>query len=184
MSECQQHESPERLLQEWEQLDQVIGAAENYLAECKGRLSVVQEKIDSMTKPPLVDSPIRRYQPSGFEYKGQFYRHAHKIDIYMGILKLLFNEFPQQTAIIVSRVQLIGRSRSYLSRDREALFPGKSHAWTSRHCAQLDGEWWADTNLSGRTMISILSAATRSVGIKLGGELKTSWSPRFVSNAE
>ncbi|MFA6314321.1 MAG: hypothetical protein WCV99_19940 [Sterolibacterium sp.] len=179
MNALQSTEPPDQLLQEWQQLNYMINEKEHYLAQLNRRRSEIQATLDTITKPAS-KGPVTQRKPRGYEYNGVFYPRplASYISITKEIFAMLFREFPQQIDQVASAVGQVGRTRCYLSRAREDLFPGKDRLWIEKHSAPLTEEWWIDTNLSRSAMRRVLSAATRALGIRLGDDLKISWMQR------
>ncbi len=196
-----EHEYPEYLLKEWEELDAVIRPTEELLERLRLRRSEVETAVDEITRPAaMYSTPSERhigaaecggheqasvvpekpmYLPRGFEYRGQYHTAIDKIDIHKMLLRLLLEDYPDKEKLILREFQSIGRTRKYLSHDRFDLFNDKPREWVLQHSEVLIDGWCIDTNLNETTMVRILKAAVAAVNAKWGVDVVVRWRSRW-----
>lgn len=63
-----------------------------------------------------------------------------------------------------------GRTRRYLSRTPDELYPGRNDLCTN-HSTELKSGWWVSTNHSRATIGQIIKMACDVVGLRFGSDL-------------
>lgn len=178
-------ENTELLISELDVIESVIDSAEALLHKLKQRQFELAEALDYVTSPssvttvgaiaegrsplvPIADSGLQsdRCPGTGFVYKGIYHLGLEKIGIYKELLGELLQDFPERQSVILAAFGGIGRTRTYLARNRGDLFTGKNSHWIKKHSEALGDAWFIDTNLSGLMIGRLLRAAVDAVGLK------------------
>jgi hypothetical protein len=115
--------------------------------------------IDSNHKPPS----------TGFVFEGRNYvaRSAREV------LEDIFETFTKRDATILERFASLpkhGRTRRYLARDANDLYPGRPDL-VRDHSKQLTSGWWLSTNHSRATIERIIEMACDVARLKYGKDI-------------
>jgi hypothetical protein len=194
---------PEYLLKEWDELDEVIHLSEELLERLRLRRSNVEATIDELTRPSEssvsavanVDESSNqdvnithsaavikaKFISRGFQYKGKHHSAIDKIDIHIGLIKQLLQDYPEQAEDMLSAIQSIGRTRNYLSRNRYDLFEGKTDEWTDKYSKDIGNGWYLDSNLNEPRMRDILQTAVKAVGLRWNEDVIVYWRSRRIA---
>jgi len=114
----------------------------------------------SVLQPPL---------SIGFTLDGRHYPARNARDV----LQNVFETFTKRDATFLERFAALpkhGRTRRYLSRKPEDLYPGRPDL-ARDHSVQLSSGWWLGTNHSRATIERIIEMACDVVHLKYGKEL-------------
>jgi len=105
----------------------------------------------------------------GFSLHGKFYPCRKGIDVMVAVLEKLSENDQKFCERFASRKQ--GRTRNYLARTKEELYPGSPHL--KEYSRQLKSGWWVGTNYSKNSMSIIIEMACDVAGLKFGKDLVT-----------
>lgn len=105
----------------------------------------------------------------GFAFQGEFYPTRNAMDTLQHVFEFLMKRDPT-FADRFAGLQKHGRSRRYLSQNREALYPGREDL-VREHSVELPGGWWASTNHSRATIARIIEMACEVAGVRYGSDL-------------
>jgi hypothetical protein len=164
-----------------EHLDASIRVLKSLLQPIEAEREAVYRELDELTRPRLLLAPppvltaATTVIPRGFVYRGHVHRKWSYIDMHVGVLKCLWEDFPEQRDAIAVAVGRRGSSRAYVARSREGLFQGKSAAWAYRFSRELLDGWYVDTNLSRERIRAIMPAAVRASGLRWGEDVQVLW---------
>jgi len=123
---------------------------------------------------PVQAPPIRAQQPVerkmvGFTLKGARYSAANGRDVMEQVFEALTKldpTFPERFAGLPRH----GRTRRYLARKPEDLYPGRPDL-SREHSLQLKSGWWLGTNHSRATIMQIIQMACGVCGLHYGTDL-------------
>ena len=116
-------------LQELEQIERAIAAAQNCVATLQLRRELLTSELERITRPA---PPAPKIIGPGFRYSGEMVRAWSAIDIHAGLLRRLWTEFPERRDAMARAMGARGYSRAYVARTPEELFPGKPAAWAAK----------------------------------------------------
>jgi hypothetical protein len=108
----------------------------------------------------------------GAKYRGQLASLSSCIEVYLYVLRRLWQDYPELQDRIAQALGARGTYRSYVSRDRSSLFDGKSKYWGIRHSTLLVDGWYADTNLNPERIETLLQVAVNASGLRWGHDVK------------
>ena len=97
------------------------------------------------------------YGQIGFSFEGQFHPSRNAIDTLRQVFELLIDRDPTFCDRFAGLPQH-GRSRRYLARDSNELYPGRRDL-VQEHSLQLTKGWWMSTNHSKQTIGKIIDMA-------------------------
>lgn len=106
---------------------------------------------------------------TGFAFEGKFHPARNAIDT----LKQVFETLMQRDQSFAERFAGLpkhGRSRRYLARDADELYPGRADL-AQAHSLKLASGWWLSTNHSKQTIAQIISMACDVAQIGFGRDL-------------
>jgi hypothetical protein len=171
-----QTDAPDALLSEYERLEPVLSALKSAAEAIQARLHDVASALDAITRPSVaprsVAAPLLRV---GFRYREEIVStHVYK-DIFAGVLLRLWKEFPEKRDAVAAAMAALGRSRRYVSPDRNRLFPYSSPEWARRHSAPLIDGWWVDLNLNLERYRLLLPRAVRAAGLQWKSDVDVCW---------
>ncbi len=118
------------------------------------------------TLPPPTPAPPEggESKAPGFTFEGKRHPAHSAMDVLVSLLEKLTEHdpsFPERFA----RLPTHGRTRRYLARDREALYPGRPDL--ARDCSRrLESGWWVGTNFSRAGIRRIIGMACDVAGIR------------------
>jgi hypothetical protein len=183
------HADSEQLLVQYDRVVADISALEHVLASLRNRRSTIEYSLESITRPsddvfsrPKGDNSNCRVKAlpqdqmqKGSWYKGEFTPTTDKVSAYLYVMTRLLNDHTDLQARIADRVNAGARRRRYLARNLSGLHPSKTEVWVMAHSADLGNGWYADKNLSGERMQSILERAVSAVGLEVGRDAGLVW---------
>lgn len=161
-------------LQELDQVELAITAAQDYLATLQIRRERLTCELERITRPSSPPAARRVIWP-GFTYRGEKVRASTAIDIYEGLLRRLWVDYPEQREAIVRAMRARGYTRGYVGRSTADLFPGKQSAWAARFCRPLVDGWLIDTNLNRSRIATLLRVAVAAAGLRWGDTVHVQW---------
>ncbi|WP_374657139.1 hypothetical protein [Inhella sp.] len=163
-------------MHELEQVEAAIDAAQILITTLQSRKAVLTAALDQLTRPPTPALAVKsRTIGPGFLYQGTMHPQWQGIDIHTALLKRLWVDFPNAREAMASAVGVYGRTRAYVAKSREALFPGQPASFSQRHSRILVDDWYVDTNLNRERMRRILPAAVRAAGLRWGEDVRVYW---------
>lgn len=118
---------------------------------------------------------VTRRQPSdvGFVFYGKPYPARNARDV----LVKVFAVFADRDPMFLERFAALpkhGRTRRYLARSRDELYPGRPDL-VRDHSYELRSGWWLGINLSHRAVERILKMACEVAGLRYGVDLKVNF---------
>lgn len=162
-------------MQELEEVESAIKASRQWLSSLETRRDRLMDELDQLTKPSNSHTKLPTIGP-GYVLRGQEVRHWNYIYIYLGVLRQLWQEFPDARDAMAEAMARCGVTRCYVARSVETLFQGKSMNWARKFSRPLVDGWYADTNMSLERMRRVLPMATKAAGLEWGKDLKVYWS--------
>ena len=105
----------------------------------------------------------------GFTLDGRHHSGRNACDVMIKVFEALAEKdssFPERFAALSKH----GRTRRYLSRTAEELYPGRPDL-CREHSTKLNAGWWVSTNHSRATIGRIIEMACNVVGLQFGSDL-------------
>lgn len=132
--------------------------------------------LGSVPQPPKPPAPHPPVAPPGnppgsvgFVFNGQRYPARNARDVLVSVFKTL----SQRDGTFFERFAALpkhGRTRRYLARSPEELYPGRPDL-SHEHSTQLSSGWWLGTNVSRAQIERIIEMACEVARVKYGHEL-------------
>ena len=97
------------------------------------------------------------------------------IDIHAGLLRRLWNDFPEKREAMAAAMGARGYSRAYVARSAAELFPGKPAAWAAKFSRPLVDGWVIDTNLNRPRIATLLRVAVLASGLTWSEHVQIFW---------
>ena len=150
---------------------------ETYVQALLSRQTVLASYLERRTQPKI-EVRAQCQKDRGFSYRGQFVPCRKMIQMYVGVLRKLWLEFPDQREAMAGAMATCGYSRKYVARSRDLLFDGfKSPGWVRRYSAELVDGWYVDSNMSNRDFMQrVIKQAAKVAGLKWGEDIQVVWS--------
>jgi hypothetical protein len=178
------------LLAEYEDVENALRLLGDLTSRLKARQSRVASALDDLTRPethcatasgPAMPSPsgADAFLGMGYVYRGKRIRVWGQTSIYLGLLRHVLTEMPDQREAVATALASHGSRRRYIARDRQSLYVGKSVDWVHRHSVDIVDGWFADKNLSGAQMRANLHRALQAVGLRMGTDVIINWHARW-----
>ena len=170
-----------RLVKILEDLDHVIVASQALVQTLVPHRDSIFIRLEEVTRPaqqalPSIPTQARpRFIGPGFVYQGSYTRTSAGIDVYRGLLRRLWAEFPSQREAMAAALGRWGHSRCYVAKDRQLLFTDKAETWARKFSTELCIGWYADTNLNPSRIRKLLPHAVRAVGLEWGKDVVVYW---------
>ncbi len=131
----------------------------------------------AMTSRPRVPGPVptihsktdKSHGTVGFTLKGRWYPARNACEVLLNVFEVLAkqdNSFPERFASLPRH----GRTRRYLSRNADDLYPGRPDL-VRDHSKRLSSGWWISTNHSRATIGRIIETACEVAHLQYGTEL-------------
>jgi hypothetical protein len=118
-------------------------------------------------RPPThLQGPIKPGQ-IGYALQGRITHLRSAVDILVNVL----DELSKRDASFITRLasRKHGRSRRYVARTREELYPGRPDL--AEYSKQLSNGWWVGTNYSKSNISQIIQLACEVAGLRYGDDL-------------
>jgi hypothetical protein len=160
------------LLQELEQIERAIAAAQDCVATLQLRRELLTGELDRITRPA---PPAPKIIGPGFRYRGETVRAWSAIDIHADLLRRLWTDFPERREAMARALGARGYSRAYVARSAAQLFPGRPAAWTSKFRRPLVEDWLIDTNLNRPRIATLLRVAVATACLTWGEDVQIYW---------
>ncbi|MFQ5698047.1 MAG: type I restriction endonuclease [Myxococcota bacterium] len=122
------------------------------------------------TAAPIRVSPAAGTSGFGFTIDGREVSCRNGRDVLVSVFEELTKRdgsFPDRFAALPKH----GRSRRYLARDRDELYPGRPDL-VANHSHRLSSGWWLGVNVSRKAVERIVQMACRVAGLRFGRDLK------------
>jgi hypothetical protein len=181
MSSISQSVPAERLLVEFDEVNEAMAAANTWMATLERRRHQLVDLLDEATRPPPPVPSAPKIIQRGVQFQGELRRMWNFIDIHLFVLRGLWAAVPDRRTVIAAAMSSRGTVRRYVAEDRQRLFMGKPDAWVRRYSVELSEGWYADTNLSVERMRVLLPVAVRAAGWKWGEDVRVFWRPTALS---
>lgn len=154
-------------------LEQIVFQVEQLKSFHQGCLRLL-ERIQKEIRADIrkTNPPPRKDLPGGygFELFGQWFQAISGTGILVGVLKQLSEldpGFPEQFA---RRLKSAGRTRAYIARKIEDLYPGRPSL--AKYSAQFTNGWYVGTNESNQKKLQMLRIACEVIDIQYGIDLR------------
>ena len=148
------------------------------LAELQSQLAVLQRTIANLQKgieTPVSMSatpPTTRWLVSGYRLFGQAFPTRFSKDTFVGLLR----HFAELEPAFPERFQLaarsIGRSRGYVGRTPQEVYPGRPRLWAQTE--PFASGWMVGTNESDDKKRQLLKLACQVMGLRFGRDVQVS----------
>ena len=142
------------------------------MATLQQRHNLLTIELDRLTRPA---PPVPKIVGPGFRYRGEMVRAWSAIDIYAGLLRRLWTDFPERRETMARAMGAYGYSRTYAARSLAQLFPGKPVAWAAKFTRPLVDDWVMDSNLNRRSIAKLSRAAVAGAGLNWGEDVIVYW---------
>jgi len=111
--------------------------------------------------------PPQRTGQMGYTLQGKTTHSRSAVDILVNVL----DELSKRDASFITRLasRKHGRSRRYVARTREELYPGRPDL--AEYSKQLSNGWWVGTNYSKSNISLIIQLASEVAGLRFGYDL-------------
>jgi len=146
------------------------------LAELQNQLAVLQRTIASLQKGIQTPAPMPETPPatrslvSGYRLFGQDFPTRFSKDTFVGLLR----HFAELEPAFPERFQLaarsIGRSRRYVGRAPQEVYPGRPGLWT--HTEPFAPGWVVGTNENDDRKRKLLKLACQVMGLRFGRDVQ------------
>lgn len=163
---------PQSLLNEFEQIEAAIADCGRVLHTLQARHASILPVLDLVTRPMAPRAPLIQ---RGFEFRGRVVHTKSFIDLYVFLLREIFEAYPHLREEIALAVARLGHSRCYIAKNRMELFASKNASWVNKHSAKLVDGWYVDTNLSQQTMTCLIREIIRAAGLVPGRDFQILW---------
>lgn len=133
-------------------------------------------ELEKITRPekPILKS-VRSFRGPGIEYRGEWFHHWTYIDIHVGLLRKLWNDFPERREAMASAMGRYGYSRNYVATSVEGLFSGMPAHKAKKFSRRLIDGWYVDSNINLERMRRILPAAVKAAGLNMNDDVRIYW---------
>ena len=148
----------------------------NRLTSLRAQIAALNHTLDALQRdlrapapvPPPKPAPLR--QAPGYRLFGQDFPARNGTDAMISVFRQLAElepRFPERFAQAASR---LGRTRAYVGRTPQAVYPGKSKLWAAT--VEFAPGWYLGTNENNATKLKLLRAACRVLGLRYGVDLQ------------
>jgi hypothetical protein len=158
-------------------------ALESLMAPMQKRRTALAAYLDVVTRPlpPSASTSHGTQRPRrGFEYCGSISLGGKQCDIYLRLLRRLWNEFPNLREAMAAAMARNGITRCYVAKTQKELFPGRSEDWVEAHSKVIVEGWYADVTQDQKWRSKILRSAVIAAGLKWGIDVKVHWRPTMM----
>lgn len=148
----------------------------NRITSLRAQISALNHALDDLQRdlltPKSVPSPkpVPSGQAPGYRLFGQDFPTRNGTDTLISVFRQfaeLEPRFPEHFALAASR---LGRTRAYVGRSPQAVYPGKHKLWAAT--AEFAPEWYLGTNENNVTKLKLLQVACRVLGLRFGSDLQ------------
>lgn len=163
-------------IKELEEIESAIQTSARWLATLQSRREKLMSDLEKITRPeePTLQA-VRSFRGPGFEYRGEWFRHWAYIDIHVGLLRKLWNDFPERREAMASAMGRYGYSRNYVATSTERLFTRMPEYKAKKFSRKLVDGWYVDSNINLERMRRILPAAVTAAGLKMTEDVRIYW---------
>ena len=158
------------------------------LSGARARVAVLEELLEAERRSLELFERSLQGQPSesvrngatdemGYALGNSFVPASTQISIYLGLLRELFEGYPEKREHMRRAVAGAGRNRTYIATDRSALFSGKDRDWVTKNSVVLIPGWFADTNINLQTKQRNLTSCAQAAGLRDGIDFDVVWRP-------
>lgn len=119
---------------------------------------------------PEARAPDRAPTATGFVLQGEFSPCRNARDVLVSVIEALADRDPSFLERFVA-LPRHGRTRRYIARDRDELYPGRADL-VQEHSYQLRSGYWLGINISRKQVERIITTACEVAGIRYGADLK------------
>ncbi len=157
-------------------IESTISAASNLIVTLEAERDLLVSQLDCMTRPEAKPDAVPNFiWARSFLYRGKLTSFSCFIDAYQAALICLFSDFPEKRLEMARVAHSLGRTRLYISPERNSLFSGAPQHFIDKHSRGIVEGWYFDTNLNVERMRRILPRLAAVVGFKWGVDIKVYW---------
>jgi predicted type IV restriction endonuclease len=131
------------------------------------------KEIESNDRRLASAEPTLRSQPRTmchYVLRGRRFEDKHAIVVYINLLRTLAEADATFLERFATRASTLTRSRSPISRDKAALYPGRDDL--AENCSEQIGDgWWVGTNYNRASMLRFCRTAGEVAGLAWGTDL-------------
>lgn len=148
----------------------------NRLTSLRAQISALNHALDGLHRDLLAPEPVPSPKPvplrqaPGYRLFGQDFPARNGTDTLISVFRQfaeLEPRFPERFALAASQ---LGRTRAYVGRSPQAVYPGKPKLWAAT--AEFAPEWYLGTNENSTTKLKLLQVACQVLGLRFGGDLQ------------
>lgn len=132
-------------------------------------VQVVEQPAVTSPRPAMTPRVTASSGQIGFSFEGQFHPSRNAIDTLRQVFELFIKKDPTFGDRFAGLPQH-GRSRRYLARDANDLYPGRRDL-VQEHSVQIASGWWVSTNHSKQTIGKIIAMACDVAQVAFGRDL-------------
>ncbi len=172
-----QYADSEILMLELDKLEKAISDVNHVLDDFSRRRGEIFAVLETITRPiaKCFSASITKDFSRGYVYKGRHYSHWSYTNLYLSLLGKVLTEHPEKALAIAQELACYGTSRTYLAKQPELLFSGKTPSWIAKHSKEICDGWFVDTNLNLERMKTLLPVAVKAAGLHWGKEVRVFW---------
>jgi hypothetical protein len=146
------------------------------LTSLRAQIAALNHTLDGLQRDLRAPEPARPAKPvpvrqaPGYRLFGQDFPARNGNDVMVSVFRQyaeLEPGFPERFAQAASR---LGRTRAYVGRSPQAVYPGKPKLWAAT--VEFVPGWYLGTNENNATKLKLLRAACRVLGLRFGGDLQ------------
>jgi hypothetical protein len=148
----------------------------NRLISLRAQITALNHTLDDLQRdlrarepvPPPKPIPFR--EPAGYRLFGQDFPARNGTETLISAFRQLAElepRFPERFAQAASRLR---RTRAYVGRSPEAVYPGKPELWAAT--VEFAPGWYLGTNENNATKVKMLRVACRILGLRFGADLR------------
>jgi hypothetical protein len=106
----------------------------------------------------------------GYEFMGQSFSAHDGADVLLSILRLFAKQAPEFPERFRRAVEPLGRTRPYVARSPESVYPGKPRL--RKFTKVFAPGWYIGTNESNDKKVELVRTACQTFGVRFGRDLK------------
>lgn len=118
--------------------------------------------------PAISASPVAA--GFGYEFMGQWFPARDGTDAFLSILRRFAKQAPEFPERFSRAVKTIGRTRPYVARSTEAVYPGRPRL--RKFTKVFAPGWYVGTNESNDKKLQLIRIACQTFGVRFGRDLK------------
>lgn len=142
------------------------------LTSLRAQIAALNHTLDALQQDLRGPEPVRPPKPApvwqvpGYRLFGQDFPARNATETLTSVFRQLADlepGFPERFAQAASR---LGRSRAYVGRTPQAVYPGKPKLWAAT--VEFAPGWYLGTNENTQTKLKLLRTACKVIGLRFG----------------